>query len=158
MGNSRSPEESKPGTDPARLGARKTKLRQRYERVVRDDDDCAIGHYNLGSALHARRDLEAAAAHFARTIALEPTYADAHFNLGIVHQELGQLADALRCYDAARPPAPFLEPSPETRPQAAKLDEKLADAANAADFIRKNFEDPANGGGNGGAAPTPPAH
>ncbi|KAK7236796.1 hypothetical protein SO694_000930109 [Aureococcus anophagefferens] len=24
-----------------------------YEQVVRDDDDCAIGHYNLGSALHA---------------------------------------------------------------------------------------------------------
>ena len=72
-----------------------------YEQVVRDDDDCAIGHYNLGSALHARRDLEAAAGHFARTIALEPTYADAHFNLGIVHQELGQLAEALKCYDAA---------------------------------------------------------
>lgn len=104
-----------------------TKAIATYESVVRDDDDCAIGHYNLGSALHARRDLDAAARHFSRTIALEPTYADAHFNLGIVHQELGQLADALTCYDAA-----------------AKLDEKLADAANAADFIRKNFENPAN--------------
>ena len=42
----------------------------------------------------------------------------------------GQLAEALKCYDAA-----------------AKLDEKLADAANAADFIRKNFDDGALAGG-----------
>ena len=47
-----------------------------------------------------------------------------------MHQELGQLAEALKCYDAA-----------------AKLDEKLADAANAADFIRKNFDDGALAGG-----------
>ena len=83
----------------------------------------SAGHYNLGSALHARRDLEPAAAHFSRTIALEPTYADAHFNLGIVHQELGSLREALTCYD-----------------EAARLDEKLADAAAAADFIRRTLD------------------
>ena len=86
--------------------------------------------YNLGSAHHARKDIDRATYHFTRTIALDPNYADAHFNLGIVHQELGQLAEALKCYDAA-----------------AKLDEKLADAANAADFIRKNFDDGALAGG-----------
>ena len=83
-----------------------------YEKVVEMDDSCAIGHYNLGSACHARRDLDKAAKHFGRTISLEPGYADAHFNLGIVHQERGRLEDALKCYD-----------------EAAKLDATLADAA-----------------------------
>ena len=38
-----------------------------YEKVVERDDTCAIGHYNLGSACHARRDLDKAARHFSRT-------------------------------------------------------------------------------------------
>ena len=76
-------------------------LSRTYEKVVQRDDTCAIGHYNLGSACHARRDLDKAARHFSRTISLEPGYADAHFNLGIVHQERGRLEEALRCYDEA---------------------------------------------------------
>ena len=97
-----------------------------YEKVVQRDDTCAIGHYNFGSACHARRDLDKAARHFSRTISLEPGYADAHFNLGIVHQERGRLEEALRCYD-----------------EAARLDSTLADAAAAADFVRRALKDDA---------------
>ena len=64
--------------------------------------------------------------HFSRTISLEPGYADAHFNLGIVHQERGRLEEALRCYD-----------------EAARLDSTLADAAAAADFVRRALKDDA---------------
>ena len=82
----------------------------------------------------------------------------AHFNLGIVHQELGALGDALRCTHRRPRSRPWTrarvfnlsirflffgnistyKPGYDT---AARLDDNLADAANAAEFIRKNFAD-----------------
>ena len=55
------------------------------------------------------KDIDRATYHFTRTIALDPNYADAHFNLGIVYQEMGELAKALQCYETASGLDPQLE-------------------------------------------------
>ena len=45
--------------------------------------------------------LEQALAHYHQAIALEPTLAVAHCNLGNAYRELGQTQDAAVCYEAA---------------------------------------------------------
>ena len=78
--------------------------------------------YNLGSAHHARKDIDRATYHFTRTIALDPNYADAHFNLGIVYQEMGELKKALQCYETA-----------------SRLDPQLSEASKASRFLRQTI-------------------
>src|SRR5262249_7563358 len=43
----------------------------------------ASAHNNLGTALHAQKDLKAAIAHYEQALALDPKYAPAHYNLGL---------------------------------------------------------------------------
>ena len=97
-----------------------------YKKAVALDPTSVMAFYNLASAAHALNQHDLAKQYFAKTILLDPHYADAHFNLGIVHQERGRLEEALRCYD-----------------EAARLDSTLADAAAAADFVRRALKDDA---------------
>ena len=115
-----------------RIALRQVRRRRRLSqhtrhRCVRGRGPHLQHHHLLLASPSSRRPLPAASSvQHARTIALEPTYADAHFNLGIVHQERGRLEEALRCYD-----------------EAARLDSTLADAAAAADFVRRALKDDA---------------
>jgi tetratricopeptide (TPR) repeat protein len=62
----------------------------------------ALLHYNRGLALdHLDRPDEAAAS-YERSLALDPTLADAHFNLAQLHQQAGDVRGALRHYNAYR--------------------------------------------------------
>jgi serine/threonine protein kinase/Flp pilus assembly protein TadD len=55
-----------------------------YNRVaVALRPDAAAAHNNLGSALHDKKDLEAAIAEFHKAIELDPELANAHHNLGV---------------------------------------------------------------------------
>jgi tetratricopeptide (TPR) repeat protein len=81
----------------------------RYSEVVRLSDaalqhcgDCALVHFNRGVALDHLELLEEAAASYERSLTLDPTLADAHFNLAQLHQEAGDERGALRHYSAYR--------------------------------------------------------
>jgi tetratricopeptide (TPR) repeat protein len=57
-------------------------------------------HFNLALALEDTRGAEAAAEHYERALALDPGFADAHWNLAGLCESLGRGADALRHYRA----------------------------------------------------------
>ncbi len=63
--------------------------------------------YNILGIANARlgRQLDAIA-HFKKTIAINPAYAGAHYNLGNACRELGRLQDALDCYTSTLEAAP----------------------------------------------------
>jgi len=72
-----------------------------YRQVLeREPDNCDAIHL-LGLLAHQAGHPEAAAAHIARAVALNPAAAFYHNNLGIVLQDLGRLADAVLCYQEA---------------------------------------------------------
>jgi tetratricopeptide (TPR) repeat protein len=62
----------------------------------------ALLHYNRGVALDHLERFEEAAASYERSLALDPTLADAHFNLAQLHQQAGDLRGALRHFNAYR--------------------------------------------------------
>ena len=65
-------------------------------------DDSALLHFNRGVALdHLERPDEAAAS-YERSLALDPTLADAHFNLARLREEAGDQRAALRHLNAYR--------------------------------------------------------
>ncbi|KAH8053605.1 protein N-acetylglucosaminyltransferase [Aureococcus anophagefferens] len=92
-----------------------------YKKAVALDPTSVMAFYNLASAAHALNQHDLAKQYFAKTILLDPHYADAHFNLGIVHQESGVLDEALKCDD-----------------EAARLNPDLVEAVRAANSIRAN--------------------
>ena len=57
-------------------------------------------HFNLALALEDARGPAPAAAHYERALALDPSFADAHFNLASVCEKLERMSDALRHYHA----------------------------------------------------------
>jgi tetratricopeptide (TPR) repeat protein len=62
----------------------------------------ALVHFNLGVALdHLDRANEAETA-YARSLELDPTLADAHYNLGRLREQLGDARGALRHFNAYR--------------------------------------------------------
>lgn len=81
----------------------------RHEELVRLSDEAlrhcprsALLHFNRGVALdHLERSADAAAA-YESSLALDPTLADAHFNLARLHEEAGDARGALRHYSAYR--------------------------------------------------------
>lgn len=81
----------------------------RYAELVRLSDAAlehcpgsALLHFNRGVALdHLQRRAEAAGS-YERSLALDPTLADAHFNLAQLHQEAGDERGALRHFSAYR--------------------------------------------------------
>jgi tetratricopeptide (TPR) repeat protein len=81
----------------------------RYSELVRLSDTAlqhcpgsALLHFNRGVALDHLERLEEAAASYERSLALDPTLADAHFNLAQLHQQAGDERGALRHYSAYR--------------------------------------------------------
>lgn len=81
----------------------------RYSELLRLSDAAlghcpgsALLHYNRGVALDQLDSLEEAAASYERSLALDPTLADAHFNLAKLHQQAGDEQGALRHYSAYR--------------------------------------------------------
>ncbi|HXE47041.1 MAG TPA: tetratricopeptide repeat protein, partial [Ramlibacter sp.] len=81
----------------------------RHSELVRLSDTAlqhcpgsALLHFNRGVALDHLERLEEAAASYERSIALDPTLADAHFNLAQLHQQAGDERGALRHYSAYR--------------------------------------------------------
>jgi tetratricopeptide (TPR) repeat protein len=81
----------------------------RYTEVVRLSDAAlqhcpgsALLHFNRGVALDHLEQLEDAAASYQRSLEIDPTLADAHFNLARLHQEAGDERGALRHYSAYR--------------------------------------------------------
>jgi tetratricopeptide (TPR) repeat protein len=81
----------------------------RFSELVRLSDaalqhcsECALIHFNRGVALDHLELLDEAAASYERSLALDPTLADAHFNLAQLHQQAGDERGALRHYSAYR--------------------------------------------------------
>jgi tetratricopeptide (TPR) repeat protein len=62
----------------------------------------ALLHFNRGVALDHLERLEEAAASYERSLALDPTLVDAHFNLAQLLQQAGDQRGALRHYSAYR--------------------------------------------------------
>ena len=58
----------------------------------------SLMHYNLGLALKAQGNLDAAAESYRMALSTQPDYAEAHYNLGNVFQEQGRLDMAVACY------------------------------------------------------------
>ncbi len=61
----------------------------------------AISETNLASALQAEGQTDAAAAHYARAIALQPDYAPAYNNLGVMQRAMGRVDEAIATYQLA---------------------------------------------------------
>jgi tetratricopeptide (TPR) repeat protein len=81
----------------------------RYSEMVRLCDaalqhcpESALLHFNRGVALDHLENLDEAAASYERSLALDATLADAHFNLAQLHQQAGDEQGALRHYSAYR--------------------------------------------------------
>lgn len=62
----------------------------------------ALLHFNRAVALDHLERLDEAAASYERSLTLDPTLADAHFNLAQLHQQAGDERGALRHYSAYR--------------------------------------------------------
>jgi protein O-GlcNAc transferase len=61
----------------------------------------AGAHYNLGSVLKYRGQLDNAVDSYRRALKIKPDYIEAHSNLGNVLRDLGQLVDAVESYRCA---------------------------------------------------------
>ena len=61
----------------------------------------SLMHYNLGLALKAQGNLDAAAESYRTALSNQPDYAEAHYNLGNIFQEQGWLDMAAACYHNA---------------------------------------------------------
>jgi tetratricopeptide (TPR) repeat protein len=62
----------------------------------------ALIHFNLGVALDHLERLREAQASYGRSLELDPTLADAHYNLGRLREQLGDKRGALRHFSAYR--------------------------------------------------------
>jgi tetratricopeptide (TPR) repeat protein len=81
----------------------------RYSELVRLCDAAlghcpgsALLHFNRGVALDQLEHLEEAAASYERSLAIDATLADAHYNLAQLHEQAGDERGALRHYSAYR--------------------------------------------------------
>lgn len=73
-------------------GARQNEVIACFETFVKKQPNSAIGHFALGKAKADEVALR-------RAIALTPTYADAHFELGQLLEKSGKLPEAIREYE-----------------------------------------------------------
>jgi tetratricopeptide (TPR) repeat protein len=82
--------------------ALRARSRQEAERAGWRNVELPPGRRTTSSALHeARTSLDAAATAFRRAVRLRPSYAEAHYNLGVALQALGQREDAIAAYRRA---------------------------------------------------------
>ncbi len=70
-------------------------------QAVEMEPDLAMHHFNVGSALHALRRGDEAAASFERAIALRTDYAEARYNLGMVRIGQRRFEDAVAEFEEA---------------------------------------------------------
>jgi tetratricopeptide (TPR) repeat protein len=68
------------------------------EKVARHQ--AAVRHAGLANALYGMRDLAGSAEEYERALELEPGFADAHFNLAVIHEETGNPTRAERHWAA----------------------------------------------------------
>jgi tetratricopeptide (TPR) repeat protein len=70
------------------------------ERAYRDAIDQLPGepllHFNLGTALEDQKRTREAALAYEHAIALDPAFADAHYNLARLHEAQGHPQEAIR--------------------------------------------------------------
>ena len=77
-------------------------LAELSEQAVAHCPDSPLIHFNRGVALdHLERALEAVA-NYEKSLELDPTLADAHYNLGRLREQLGDKRGALRHFSAYR--------------------------------------------------------
>jgi tetratricopeptide (TPR) repeat protein len=81
---------------------RYAELAQLSEEAVRHCPASALAHFNHGVALDHLERLDEAAASYERSLALDASLADAHYNLGRVREQLGDKRGALRHFSAYR--------------------------------------------------------
>jgi len=70
------------------------------EHALQRGPDDPLIHFNLALALEDTRGPEAAAAQYERALAIDEDFAEAHFNLAGLCDQLGRKADAIRHYSA----------------------------------------------------------
>jgi tetratricopeptide (TPR) repeat protein len=71
------------------------------QALARSPSDPVI-HYNLALALEDTAGPAEAAARYETALHLDPDFADAHFNLAGLCEQLGRTADAIRHFAACR--------------------------------------------------------
>jgi tetratricopeptide (TPR) repeat protein len=72
------------------------------QRAVSQCPDVALIHFNVGVALDHLERLKEAQASYEQSLVLDPTLADAHYNLARVREQLGDKRGALRHFSAYR--------------------------------------------------------
>ena len=74
-----------------------------YQSATTDRPEDAVSHYNLGTALYQKKQFEAAADEFRRSLDVtDPIYrAQGYYNLGNVQIQLNDIAGAIRSYKSA---------------------------------------------------------
>jgi tetratricopeptide (TPR) repeat protein len=72
------------------------------ERAVSQCPDVALIHFNRAVALDHLERLKEAQASYERSLELDPALADAHYNLGRLREQLGDVRGALRHFNAYR--------------------------------------------------------
>jgi len=77
-------------------------LAELSEQAVAHCPDSALIHFNRGVALDHLERLPQATASYEHSLALDPTLADAHYNLGRLREQLGDKRGALRHFSAYR--------------------------------------------------------
>lgn len=65
-----------------------------YQSALKIDDKLSKIRNNLGLAFAGMKRLSEAAAEFKRAVDLKPRYAEAHYNLGVAHLQLGEKPQA----------------------------------------------------------------
>jgi tetratricopeptide (TPR) repeat protein len=66
-----------------------------HQALMRDDTD-PVTHFNLALACEDLEKIGEAAAHYRRAVALNPRFADAHYNLAQLLSRLGRRDEAVR--------------------------------------------------------------
>jgi len=78
------------------LGGRCLEAIEHYRVAIRGGSDDPTAAFNLGTALEEQREWGPALAAYRHAIRLDPGFADAHFNLARLYEQLGRRAAALR--------------------------------------------------------------
>ena len=79
--------------------------RARFERAIELEPTNAKARLNLGNVLHGRGEYQAALILYRDAAALDPEFADAHFNLALTCEQLERVEEARRHWQRYLDPA-----------------------------------------------------